>query len=166
MSSAQRANSSISAVEYPVAFWRYLILFQSWRQLESWSVTVVATAWAIHGAMYIAGLQLLPVDGLLLGIAIGSIFSVVMAMPIQFQIKSPANLSIEHIYSLLDKFHYVEMLKTNESISFRQNLPRFLRWDEGNVLVAFGPNECKITGPQSIVRRIRSSLLVANDAAK
>jgi hypothetical protein len=45
------------------------------------------------------------------------------------------------------------------AVVYRQNLPRLLRWDEGNIHVSRDGESLVLTGPVAKLRRIRARLM-------
>lgn len=53
---------------------------------------------------------------------------------------------------------YVENGVRGNAIVYRQNLPRLLRWNEGNINVAREGDQLTISGPVASIRSIRARL--------
>lgn len=158
MSPNEKIYHNISAISYPQPPWRYILVFQSWSQLSSWIIIVLLTTLLMYGLL--VGLkEPLPIEGLLLGVALGSLVSVVMVVPAQFRMHVTTMDSVETFYSVMDGIHYVESHRTPDFIVYRQKLPRFLRWREGEVVVRPNDGCLVIDGPRAILVRVREELI-------
>ncbi|MFB9243173.1 hypothetical protein IV454_14215 [Massilia antarctica] len=160
MPHSEKTSKSISPIFYPQPFWRYALLFQSWSQLGSWLLIVLLTTLSIYS--FLGGLkESPPLAGLLLGVAFGSLTSVVMVVPAQFRIASNNVESIKNVLLALENMRYVESYRILDVVVYRQKLPRFLRWREGEVRVRRNPEGIVIDGPRSILGMVRAKLMNA-----
>lgn len=125
---------------------------------------VLVTAVFIQGIMFLCGARLIPAEGILLGIAIGSLVSVLMVIPAQFTISPSSDESMRRLITQLKEMRYIETVQREIAqertcVVYRQNLPRLLRWDEGDVTISLQPNLILICGAQAVLKRIRFQLV-------
>lgn len=149
----------VSAVTYPHPHWRYLLLFQSRRQFESWLVTVLLAASAVYLSVTLLHQPLAPLATILLAVVGGSLCSVLMVLPAQLTVIVSAPDTVPMLHARLDAMRYVEGSRFGKNVVFRQDLPRFLRWDEADVTMRTEPGTVTFTGPVFMLKVIRSSLL-------
>lgn len=148
----------ITGLEYPRPRWRYFILFQSWRQFESWLIIFLLSTIILYLIAKTIDPTTIPIEGLAIGTGIGSLFAVFSVIPAQFTV---LNYSASHSKSLLSQIEYFGYIKHSESggiVTFRQNLPRLLRWDEGNIALHTEIGTIKVTGPVCILKAIQRNL--------
>ncbi|HEU4775266.1 MAG TPA: hypothetical protein VFS95_00490 [Telluria sp.] len=160
----------VSAVTYPHPHWRYLLLFQSRRQLESWLVTVLLASSAVYLSVTLFHQPFAPLATILSAVVGASLCSVLMVLPAELTVSAAAPDTVPLLYARLDAMRYVEGSRFGKNIVFRQDLPRFLRWDEADLTMRTEPGTVTFTGPVFMLKVIRSSLLRnlarANGAAK
>jgi hypothetical protein len=159
MSDSSPLHSAVSSITYPCPAWRYILLFQSWSQFQSWCAIVLAATFCVQVLMSFLGEPLLPIGGVLCGIALGSLFSVVMVVPAQFSVSPISQKSLHFLMSQLGEMHYVRGATSAECSVFQQNLPRVFRWDEGNVTILNRDNKIVVSGALAILKKIHRSLL-------
>jgi hypothetical protein len=148
----------VSKLEFPLPLWRYLLLFQSWRQLQSWIIIVVGTVLLIYGAIKSIGALLLPIEGVLVGMTFGSIFAVVMVIPAEFYVVRRTERLTGLLANQLNQVGYVQASQTAKVIIYKQNLPRFLRWDEGDVSIEECGDKVVVKGALFILANLRRSM--------
>jgi len=146
---------AISPLIYPHPRWRYFVLFQSWQQFKSWSTITILATFILSAALEIFDPNIIPIEGLAIGAIIGSLFSVLSVIPVQFTISNSHQSDRQHLNNQLTYFGYIEDSGCANDVVFRQNLPRLLRWDEGNITVTSESRTIKVTGPMCIVKAIR-----------
>ena len=149
----------VSAVTYPHPHWRYLLLFQSRRQLESWLVTVLLASSAVYLSVTLFHQPFAPLATILSAVVGGSLCSVLMVLPAQLTVNAAAPDTVPLLYARLDAMRYVEGSRFGKNVVFRQDLPRFLRWDEADLTMRTEPGTVTFTGPVFMLKVIRSSLL-------
>lgn len=149
-------GDNISKIYFPLARWRYLVLFQSGSQAISWIVTLLGSMVLVS---YLFSDSKAPLDGLLLGAAIGSSFSLMAVLPAKFTVQDDGLAVLGEIEICLLKINYIEEQRRGKKVIYRQNLPRLLRWDEGNVQIISEGNILVVMGAYMAVRKVRSSLL-------
>lgn len=154
------SRGAISALTYPRPFWRYLLLFQSWSQLGSWLVMVLAVTLPMH-ALMIGLKEAPPLVALLCGTALGSLGSVCMVLPVQFSVAPAGAASMRSLLDTLERLGYVQERRSGASAVYLQKLPRVLRWNEGALRIAQHRGTIVVSGPRSIVGRMRKALLSA-----
>lgn len=157
---APHSPQAISAIGYPLALWRYLLLFQSWSQFSSWLCIVLACALPMH--LLLVGLEgEAPLEALLCGVALGSLGSVLMVLPVRFCVAPAGEGSMRILLDTLACLGYVQERRTGTGGVYRQKLPRLLRWDEGDIRIAQLRGEIVVSGPRCIVGRMRNAVLKA-----
>lgn len=158
MSSREKISARISPISYPHPLWRYVLIFQSWSQLGSWLIIVLLSTLLMYG--FVGGLkEPPPVEGLLFGVALGSLISVFMVVPAQFKITANCMDSIGDLFGVLKGLHYVESHRTPDAVVYRQKLPRFLRWREGEMVIRRNAECIVINGPRAVLGRVRAELI-------
>jgi len=150
---------SVSAVTFPHPHWRYLLLFQSRRQLESWLVTVLLAASGVYLSVTLFHQPLAPLATILSAVVVVSLCSVLMVLPAQLTVSAAAPDTFPLLYARLDAMRYVEGSRFGKNIVFRQDLPRFLRWDEADLTMRTETGTVTFTGPVFMLKVIRASLL-------
>lgn len=135
------------------------MLFQSRAQATSWIVTLLASMVLIT---YLASLDAdskAPLDVILLGAAIGSSFSLMAVLPAQFTVHDNGLGMLGEMEVRLLRMNYVEEGRLKAVVIYRQNLPRLLRWDEGNIQIREEGACFTVSGGYVSLRKLRSSLL-------
>jgi hypothetical protein len=149
---------TVSALSYPLPAKRYWLLFQSWTQLQSYLLIVLACTLLIHGLALVSSARVMPVGALLAGFAAGGLISVLMVMQARFTVAPASEAAVRRVVTEVECARYIEVGARGNAIVYRQNLPRLLRWDEGNISVAREGDTLVLTGPVANVRRIRARL--------
>ena len=149
---------SVSAIDYPLPRWRYVALFQSWSQLQSYVLIVVACAMLIHALAVGSRARVLPPAALLAGLLVGGLISVVMVLKARFTVTPASEAAVRRLVTEIECARYVEVGAQGNAIVYRQNLPRVLRWDEGNITVARIGDQLVLTGPVAALKRVRARL--------
>ncbi|KAB8043465.1 hypothetical protein [Janthinobacterium aquaticum] len=155
----EKIRGNISNISFPLKKWRYFILFQSVAQTISWTVTLLFCLVLIS---YLSSLDTgskAPLGGLLSGALIGSTFSLMAVFPAKFIVVDNGLAVLSEIEVRLLKMNYVEQERFDKKIIYRQNLPRLLRWDEGNVEIKKDGNILILNGAYISIRKLRKSLL-------
>ena len=158
MSQPNNSTFSVSAIAYPLPKWRYWVLFQSWSQLQSYLLIVLACTLAIHGLAVASGARVMPLGILLAGLAVGGLISVAMVLKAQFTVGPASEAAVRRVVTEVECARYVENGVQGNAIVYRQNLPRLLRWNEGNINVAREGDQLIISGPVASIRSIRARL--------
>jgi hypothetical protein len=159
MSQPNNSTFSVSALAYPLPSWRYWMLFQSWSQLQSYLVIVLACTLAIHGLALVSHARVMPLGYLLGGLAAGGLISVLMVLRAQFTVTPASEAAVRRVVTEVECARYIENGVQGNAVMYRQNLPRVLRWHEGNISVARDGDQLIISGPVANLRRIRARLL-------
>ncbi len=158
MPESVKAKLAVSAITYPLPAKRYWMLFQSWTQLQSYLLIVLACTLAIHGLAIASGARVMPLGALLAGLAVGALISVLMVMKARFSVSPASEAAVRRVVTEVECARYIEVGARGNAIVYRQNLPRLLRWDEGNIHVARDGDTLVLTGPVANLRRIRARL--------
>ncbi len=158
MSQPKNAPFSVSAITYPLPTWRYLVLFQSWAQLRSFVLMVLVCTLAIHGMALATKARVMPVGLLMAGLALGGLISVLLAMRAQFTVTPATEDVVRRVVTEVECARYVENGVVGNAVMYRQNLPRLLRWQEGNMSIAREGDTLIIAGPVAKLKRVRSHL--------
>lgn len=159
MPASLHSKLTVSALAYPLPRKRYWLLFQSWAQLQSYLLIVLSCTLAIHALAVLSGARVMPVGALLAGLAIGGLASVLMVMKARFTVTPASEAAVRRVVTEVECARYVEVGKRDNAIVYRQNLPRLLRWNEGNIHVAREGDMLVLSGPVANLRRIRARLL-------
>lgn len=152
----KKIGDNISKIYFPLKRWRYLVLFQSRSQAISWIVTLLFSMVLIS---YLFSDPDVPLDGLIVGAVIGASFSLMAVLPAKFTIQDDGLAVLGKIEICLLKMNYIEEQRFSKKVIYRQNLPRLLRWNEGNVKIISEGNILIVIGAYIAVRKVRSSLL-------
>ncbi len=150
---------TISPLIYPRPRWRYFLLFQSWQQFESWSIITILAIFILSSTLYICDPNIVPIEGLAIGTGIGSLISVFLVIPTKFTISNSHLSHRQYLNQKLEYFGYIKESDCSNDVVFRQNLPRLLRWDEGNITVTSEPKTITVTGPMCIIKTIRHDFI-------
>jgi hypothetical protein len=159
MSAPNNPPFAVSSTDYPLPAWRYWLLFQSWRQFGSWVAILLVSALALQSLALLAGVALLSTAALLGALALGGLVSVVMVLPARFTIAPSSEAAVGRAIDELGFLRYIEVGARDNAVLYRQNLPRALLWDEGNIRLARDGDNLVISGPMANLRRIRLGLL-------
>lgn len=151
------AAPSVSDVTFPHPAWRYLLLFQSWQQLRSWGLRVLVALVLVNYLLTFANAGLR--HAVLAGAVLGSLPSVVMALPTRFVVSACPDRVVRTLASELEALGYVSQGSRAGVALYRQNLPRLLRWDERNVRIERAGDRLIVTGPFMILKKARRFLL-------
>lgn len=156
--SNSKSTNFISNINYPLPFWRYLLVFQSYRQLRSWIFIVAATALPFYFLLNLFNSESLPIEVILLGIAFGSMFSVMMVAPVEFRFKRKADRHLCVLVDTLDNLGYIKESQAETTTTFRQKLPTWLRWREGNIVIEKYRDEILVKGGVFILSRLHTAV--------
>ena len=159
MSASKNSILTVSEISYPQPAWRYRMLFQSWGQLQSWLLIVVGCTLAIHFLAVYSNGRVMPIGYLLAGLATGGLISVLMVLPARFTVSPASEAAVRRVVTEVEVARYIENGVVANAVMYRQNLPRVLRWDEGNISVAREGETLILTGPVVNLKRIRARLL-------
>lgn len=157
--SSSNNGSVISKIKFPQPAWRYFLLFQSWSQLQAWSVLIFATILIINGIIIFFGVKLLPLEGVLAGAIIGSLCSVFMVLPAEFELGQCSIKLLALVKSEIESLGYVQRESENGLTVYQQKLPKIFRWEEGNVYVGKSGANVNVRGAFIIVLKVQRSLL-------
>jgi hypothetical protein len=149
----------VSALTYPLPHWRYLLLFQSRRQFETWLVTVLLAASGVYLSVTLLHQPVAPLARILAAVVGLSLCSVLMVLPAQLTVSASAPDTLVMLHARLDAMRYVEGSRFGKNVVFRQDLPRCLRWDEADVTMRIDAGVVTFTGPVFMLKVIRASLL-------
>ncbi len=156
----------ISPVRVTVGIWRRLLIFQSFRQLTSFSVCVAA-AFAIGGLGAPLVLPALeskanwPVVALI-SVLVGSLPSAIGAIPSAFSIITQDEGVASFIQRLDEGIRligYHVFAKNRDRTSYSTSHPAWLRWNENTIVVEIkSPRLIVVTGPLFSLSRLRDRL--------
>lgn len=149
---------AVSALAYPLPARRYWLLFQSWAQLRSYLFIVLVCTLAIHALALLAGGRVMPIGILLAVLAASGLLSVLMVMQARFTVSPASPAAVRRVVTELECARYIEVGARDNAVVYRQNLPRMLRWNEGNISVAREGDLLVLTGPVFNLRGIRARL--------
>ncbi len=158
MSQPDNSALSLSAIDYPLPKWRYFVLFQSWSQLQSYLIIVVTCALVIHGLALASHGRVMPPAALSAGLFAAGLISVVLVLKARFTVSPASEAAVRRVITEVECARYVEVGAQGNTIVYRQNLPRVLRWDEGNITVAREGDQLILTGPVAALKRVRKHL--------
>lgn len=159
MSESIHPPFAVSPALYPRPAWRYWLLFQSWKQFGSWLAILLVSALAMQSLALMAGVALLSTALLLAALAVGGLIPVVMVLPVRVTVSPSSEQAVGRTIDELKFMRYVEVGARGNAVVYRQNLPRVLRWDEGNIRLLRDGDNLVIEGPMANVRRVRLGLL-------
>lgn len=159
MSQSKNETLTVSPIVYPLPTWRYVVLFQSWSQLQSFLLIVLACTLAIHALALASSGRVMPIGSLLTGLTLGGLISVLMVMRAQFTVTPASEDAVRRVVTEVECGRYVENGVVGNAVMYRQNLPRLLRWNEGSIAVARNGNQLVITGPVANLKRVRTHLI-------
>jgi hypothetical protein len=149
----------VANLTFPRPAWRYFLLFQSWSQLQSWGIFVIATNVLINFLLSFLESRVLPVEGVLLGTGLGSLCSVVMVLPTGLVVGVFSSQRSNFMTAELEKLGYVLEDSQAGITIYRQKLPKVFRWNEGRVTIKRVDDCLTLEGPLMILKKIRHSLL-------
>jgi hypothetical protein len=149
----------VSSMTFPKPVWRYLLLFQSWSQFQSWGCCVLAMTVLMYFLFGLSAASALPIQAAALGAVLGSLASVVMVLPTTFVVRACPERVVHSLTSELEAQGYVLLVSRADTVIFRQKLPRLLRWDEGNVTIERVGDRVVVTGPLVILKKARHFLV-------
>lgn len=159
MSQPNNSTFTVSTIAYPLPKWRYFLLFQSWSQLQAYLLIVLACTLAIHGLALASHARVMPLGYLLTGMAAGGLISVLMVLRAEFTVSPASEAAVRRVVTEVECARYIENGVQGNAVMYRQNLPRVLRTQEGNISVARDGERLIISGPVANIRRIRARLL-------
>ncbi|MFC4929526.1 hypothetical protein ACFPAH_02665 [Massilia sp. GCM10023247] len=142
------------------------MLFQSWSQFQAWAVLILAMVLGINILIMLSGSQLLPLEGIVIGAVLGSLCSLFMVLPAEFELGNCSIHLFELVKSELQALGYVQRDGKSDCVIYQQNLPRLLRWEEGNFLIKQSGTNVIFNGAFIIVWKIRRSLLTVSTLEK
>lgn len=151
--------SLVSKLVFPRPIWRYLLLFQSWAQMQSWGFYVTILLALMSSIFAFLKPRFLPVEGVLIGTVLGSLVSLIMVLPAEFVVRSRSSRVFSSLTRQLEGLGYVLQDSRMDAVVYRQKLPRYLRWDEGNVTIKLSGDRYVVKGAMSIVIKVRHSLI-------
>jgi hypothetical protein len=108
--------------------------------------------------MQLIGVRLIPIEIVSLGVAIGSLVSVVMVFRAEIEIQPASPNTAMMLKEVLETFKYVPSHSSNAGEVYTQDLPRMLRWDEGNVTLEKNEKGFILNGGVTILMLIRKEL--------
>lgn len=158
MSQPDHSAFSVSAIDYPLPKWRYFALFQSWSQLQSYLLIVLASTLAIHALALASRARVMPLGVLLGGLMVAGLISVALVLQARFTVTPASEGAVRRVVTEVECARYIEVGARGNAIVYRQNLPRLLRWDEGNITVAREGDRLVLTGPVAALKRVRTRL--------
>lgn len=159
MSQSKNSSFAVSEMSYPLPGWRYQLLFQSWGQLQSYMAIVLACTLVIQALALASSARVMPLPYLLGGMFLGGLISVVMVMKARFTVAPASEAAVRRVVTEVEVAGYLENGVQGNAVKYRQNLPRVLRWDEGNISVARDGDTLVISGPMLKLKTIRKRLL-------
>ena len=158
MSDNAASPLTVSPLAFPLPAWRYWLLFQSWRQLVCWLLIVAACTGVIHGLAVASGGRVMPPMALFALLAAGGLISVLLGLRARFTVSPASEAAVRRVVTEVECARYIEVGARDNAVVYRQNLPRWLRWDEGNISIARDGDALVLTGPVASLRRIRAHL--------
>ncbi|WP_156421939.1 hypothetical protein [Paucibacter sp. KCTC 42545] len=151
------SKRSISNISWGLSLGRRLLLFQSFKQFTSWAACLALTIFFSKLIFdYISVDIESPVVFVML-IGLGSLVSVVIALPATFSFNRDDAAALDIFFENVKYLGYVDVGDV-EPLVFCQKGPSFLRWDESDVYVYLNSETVTVTGPYSIIRRLRAQL--------
>jgi len=111
----------------------------------------------VNGLLVLAGLRLLPLEAVIAAV-FGSLPSDFMALPAEFVLQPYSPQLSAAVKSELDALGYRPRADKDGGVNFEQNLPKCLRWAEGNVTVERTDATITVRGALFIVWKVQRSL--------
>ncbi len=149
---------TISPLSYPLPAWRYWMLFQSWAQLRSYLLMVAFCTAVIHGLALASGGRVMPPAALFGLLAAGGLISALLVLRARFTVSPASEACVRRVVTEVECARYIEVGARDNAVLYRQNLPRVLRWEEGNISIGRDGDSLVLTGPMASLRRIRAQL--------
>jgi hypothetical protein len=150
---------TVSPLTFPLPASRNAMLFQSWTQLQSYLLIVLASGLAIHGLALVSGKRMMPLGALLAGLAAGGLISVLLAIKARFTVAPASEAAVRRVITEIECAGYVEVGARDHAIVYRRNVARLLRWNESNIAVSRDGESLVLTGPVGKLRAIRARLM-------
>lgn len=159
----QRWQHMISRTSLTVPWWKVLFPFQSWGQFQSWAWINCIVAIIALLAIYLLGEKSIPALVLLPGILLGSLPSVISVLPAKLTVRADLGFgkSASIISTKLEGIGYTVESTSNNVMVFRQNLPRYFRWKEGEVTIRNAQQDIIVFGAYATVALIAKHLRTA-----
>ncbi len=82
-------------------------------------------------------------------------FSVIMVTPVEFRFKRKGD---RFLYMLVERIYYLGYIQDSQAekiIIFKQKLPSWLRWNEGNIVIEKYDDEVLVKGGLFILANLR-----------
>ena len=149
----------VSEIDYPLPWWRYLMVIQSWAQLRSVLFTIGIPALILLNIDDSLFDGRAPALWILLGCVGGATPALLMFLPVRFQVSPASAASLGRLHREIVKLRYVELEGARSTIVYRQDVLRIFRWDEGNLSAQRTPETIIVSGPQFALKALRKSLL-------
>lgn len=156
---ADLKNTSFKPKTYfPLPLWRYFLIFQSWQQLRSWTVIVSGSALSVYFLINFFDPKSVPFEAIFLGVVFGSMFSVIMVIPVEIHFEGKTDrLS----YVLVEKLYnvgYTQESQTGKITTFKQKFSSWLRWSEGNIVIKKLDDRIIVIGGWFILNTLRRAV--------
>lgn len=151
-----KITDCVSDLIFPLPLWRYILIFQSWQQLRSWTIIVSGSALSFYFLVNFLSFKSLPIEVVLLGVTFGSIFSVIMVAPVEFRFTRKTDRLLCNLVDELYDIGYIQESQIERTKIFRQKLPSWLRWNEGNVVIERYNDEILVKGGVFILTKLRN----------
>lgn len=158
MNTVPHPRTRVTPIRYPRPLLRYMLLFQSWRQLQLWLFCGGLALLFIHGFVQLSSTRGIPL-GMVVGVAVlGALFAVALAVPAQFSISPGGEKARVKVTRELTQMGFVLHTRSSRCAVYRQDLPSMLRWDEGDIRLWFEPDAMTVSGPLIAIKRLRQVL--------
>lgn len=160
MPQAITSIGTLSEVRRLFSWWRVVFPFQSFLQFQSWVFMVVSvTALFLLAVRVLEGHPIAPEILLLFGAA-GALPSAESVLPGQMDISSkiPQEALKSALHDALLHAGYKIASDAPATRVYRQDLPRLLRWNEGELSLTFLPSGASITGAIGAIVLLRMTL--------
>ena len=156
------AAEKISNLERTHTFWKYLFPFQSWLQFSSFCLFAVATFVCCFVVLRIFNPESLESPNVLIIVGvIGALPAVFSALPGRFEIRNVTmnhNVWSNEINEKLISLGYTMCLSGENVKRYRSQLPRWLRWNENELVVSVANDLFVISGPIMALSALRKKL--------
>jgi hypothetical protein len=149
----------VSKIIFPLAYWRYAILFQSLEQFASWLLITLAVFFAAQGLFLATGIHAIPPMQLLIGTMVGSLVSVFLAAPARFHISPAVRGDCDVLRAWLCEFKYREVESNTHSVLYEPKLPKALRWKENNVRIQRVSDVLEVSGGHAVLRQLHKLIV-------
>lgn len=159
MQPSPSASIHVSEIEYPLPWWRYVMVIQSWAQLRSVLFTICIPALIILNIDATALEGRSPAILVLFGCVAGATPALLMFLPVRFVVSPASAALLGRLHREIVRLRYIELEGESSTTVYRQDVLRIFRWDVGNLSAQRTAETIIVSGPQFAVKALRKSLM-------